>query len=129
MSSTEAMRVYMLERYRRLRDEAIVRLGGHCVNCGSENSLEFDHIDPSTKEFTIASGWSTTEERLSAELNKCQLLCSDCHKEKSILESGRRVAKGTHGTVSSYRYCKCELCREANRLYKQNYKRLRSING
>jgi len=33
-------------------------LGGRCVRCGATEDLEFDHIDPSTKRFTISGGLS-----------------------------------------------------------------------
>jgi hypothetical protein len=37
------------------RKRLIEMLGGKCARCGSAESLEFDHIDPSTKKFTISS--------------------------------------------------------------------------
>ncbi len=77
------MNEYMKERYRKRRNEAIERLGGCCVNCGSDKDLEFDHKDPETKSFTIAHASSFSEKRWNEELVKCQLLCKDCHREKS----------------------------------------------
>jgi hypothetical protein len=66
-----------------LREILIERLGGKCVECGRTETLEFDHIDPSTKSFNIASGYSKPKEVLLAEVAKCQLLCNKCHIEKS----------------------------------------------
>lgn len=78
------MNTYMKSRYFRRREQAIESLGGKCVVCGSVEELEFDHVDPSTKSFSIAkafSGWSWS--RIQVELDKCQLLCRDCHKVKT----------------------------------------------
>lgn len=52
-SYNEYMRQYM-KRYRdQRRADAIELLGGRCVDCGSTEDLEFDHIDRSEKRFTI----------------------------------------------------------------------------
>ena len=38
--------------------------------------------------------------------------------EKTVeAESGKKSASGTHGTLSSFRYCKCALCKEARNGY------------
>ena len=76
-------RNYMRERWARRRASAIQQLGGCCARCGVTDNLEFDHIDPSTKSFTIAKGSSASEVKFQAELEKCQLLCVECHKEKT----------------------------------------------
>ena len=59
--------------------------GNKCVKCGATENLHFDHIDPSTKVDSIGNmanskGYSKCYE----EALKCQLLCSTCHKNKSI---------------------------------------------
>ena len=76
----------VLRRRHRLKKKAIEYLGGKCKKCGYAkcvNALEFHHRDPSEKEFTIARkrqnyGW----DRIKHELDKCDLLCSNCHKEE-----------------------------------------------
>lgn len=74
---------YMKKRWEKRRRTAVEKLGGKCVHCGSVENLEFDHVDPSTKKFTIGIGSSFSEVRFWAEVDKCQLLCGDCHKLKS----------------------------------------------
>ncbi len=52
-----------------------------CVECGSIENLELDHINSSTK--VSHNIWSWSEERRDVELAKCQVLCHDCHKKKT----------------------------------------------
>ena len=71
-----------IARESRLKRKAIMieMLGGKCVDCGTTENLQFDHIDPSKKSFNIACVLS---ERMLAELEKCELRCGDCHLEKT----------------------------------------------
>ncbi len=117
------MAEYMLRRYHQRRKEALRYLGGQCVVCGTKEDLEIDHIDPDRKSFGLGKLWSVAIDKFRQELEKCQLLCSACHEEKSANERGRKRAKGTHGTLSSYRYCKCSECRAAKAAYMKTYSR------
>ena len=65
------------------REILLEKLGGKCVECGSTEALEFDHIDPSTKSFNISAGYHKPKQVLEEELSKCQLLCNKCHIQKS----------------------------------------------
>jgi hypothetical protein len=109
----EEMATYMRIRYRNFRVKALEFLGGKCVECGTTNCLEIDHVDPETKSCEPARLASLTWEKAVAELKKCQLLCDRHHNVKSIRERGQLSARVVHGTISSYRYCKCDLCRKA----------------
>lgn len=121
------MRRFMKRRYHRRRKSAIKQLGGECVRCGSKKKLEFDHRDPKSKSFSI---WSrgVSESRLVLEIAKCQLLCAKCHLLKTLSDLGRRLHKGTHGTLSAYPYCgpkKCKRCRAAKAEWNRGYRRRR----
>lgn len=117
----EYMRGYAMNRYYARKEELVCRLGGKCVKCGKTNDLQFDHIDPSSKSFTITSEvWWRKD--LDSEIAKCQLLCRSCHELKSILERGNKVAVGTHGTLSSYRYCRCDVCKKAKSDHSRAYR-------
>lgn len=73
-----------VERFRtRRRAEARALLGGRCQACGSEEELEFHHVDSTTKSFTISKCLQKDRETFFAEVAKCQLLCSDCHAEET----------------------------------------------
>lgn len=109
------MRKYMLRRYHKRRQEAIDYLGSKCSICESVDNLEIDHIDSNKKEIALDKLWSIAKHRYWKELEKCQLLCNSCHITKTIKDKGNKPAKGKHGTVSSYKYCRCEECKTAKR--------------
>lgn len=92
---------------------AIEFLGGKCENCGSKDKLEFNHIDPVDKRFTIGSNLGRNKRILTAELLKCQLLCHDCHIDDTLLRQGANRAK--HGTAGKYSNgrCRCRPCKDA----------------
>ncbi len=87
--SKEDFRIYMLRRYHQRRNDAISFLGGKCVDCGTTEGLQFDHIDRSKKSFWIARMWNVAKARFWEEVRKCQLLCQDCHTNKTLRDLGR----------------------------------------
>jgi 5-methylcytosine-specific restriction endonuclease McrA len=111
----------MLERYHRRRKMALDFLGGRC-ECGSTKNLEFDHKIRSEKLFSIARMWGVAEVVFWKEIKKCQLLCAECHEKKTLRDLGQISAKTSHGTLSSYRYCRCASCREANNQYQREWR-------
>ena len=78
------------KRRDKLKIMAIAYKGGKCQVCGyckCIEALEFHHINPLEKEFTI-SGGTRSFESLKLELDKCILLCANCHRE---LHSGKII--------------------------------------
>lgn len=68
---------------KRTKDKLVEYKGGKCQICGYKKSikaLHFHHLDPTKKDFTI-SGKSWSFERLKKEVDKCILVCSNCHCE------------------------------------------------
>lgn len=65
---------------------SIEYLGGKCQTCGYDkcvSALEFHHIDGSEKDFGISeNGLTRSFEKVKTELDKCVLLCSNCHREE-----------------------------------------------
>ena len=81
MSSNNSKSVITWRQRTKLK--GIAYLGGHCQHCGYNRcmgALQFHHKDPKEKEFSI-SGRSLSWDRIKAELDKCLLLCSNCHAE------------------------------------------------
>lgn len=72
------------ERFKENKLDAVNYKGGKCSICGYNkcvNALEFHHLNPAEKDisFRRMRGWS--KERRNKELDKCSLLCSNCHRE------------------------------------------------
>ena len=68
---------------RRTKIKLVEYKGGKCELCGYSKcfaALEFHHKDPKVKDFTIG-GKSWSFERLKSEVDKCILVCSNCHQE------------------------------------------------
>lgn len=74
---------YDKSRYQLRKKIMIEALDGKCVECGSVEELQFDHIDPATKSFSIMRRWNRSWDSLLDELQKCQLLCNTCHLAKT----------------------------------------------
>lgn len=60
--------------------------GGKCEICGYDKyigALDFHHRDPSLKKFNIAlkSKLQYLNSEITEELDKCQILCANCHRE------------------------------------------------
>jgi hypothetical protein len=86
---------YWNKRYRERRAWMLNFLGGKCVRCGTTSKrLYIDHIDPETKEFTLANFYNLSLANLKVELKKCQLLCGSCHAKKSYREDGANHCVG-----------------------------------
>lgn len=72
-------------KVRRLRTKlkAIELLGGKCQRCGYTGhpaAFEFHHKDPTKKEFAIGMVANKKWSSIIAELLKCELICSNCHR-------------------------------------------------
>lgn len=64
---------------------AAMYLGGRCVICGYDTSykaLDFHHKNPKNKDFTICTSLNKSWANIKAELDKCELLCANCHRER-----------------------------------------------
>lgn len=71
-----------IRRYR-TKEAAIKYLGGKCKKCkwvGNQSAFEFHHLDPSKKDFTIGAVSNKSWESIIKEIDKCELLCANCHK-------------------------------------------------
>ena len=75
-----------ITKFYQVRKQRIVYvMGGQCALCGYNKNiqaLEMHHIDPQEKDFTFSDTKKYhTWEELSIEMQKCVLLCANCHRE------------------------------------------------
>jgi hypothetical protein len=71
-----------------------------CVDCGTDDLrvLEFDHLPEHKKEFDIAksiSGSTRSWDKILNEIKKCDVVCSNCHKI-------RTMTRGNYKRYKSY---------------------------
>ena len=93
-----------------------------CSSCGSKDDLQLDHIDRAEK--VTHRIWSWSQERRSAEIEKCQVLCAACHKAKTKAENVIEYPCGTYGRYR--KGCRCSSCKEAVRLWWREYRLARN---
>lgn len=81
----EYLKKAVARRRLRLRQLACEYKGGQCVVCGYSKcigALEFHHLNPAKKDFGLsARGITRSWEKTRKELDKCILICANCHRE------------------------------------------------
>ena len=68
----------------KIKERAVEYKGSKCVKCGYDKcirALEFHHIDPNQKDFHLSAYKVLSWDKIKIELDKCILVCSNCHKE------------------------------------------------
>lgn len=68
----------------KLKEKAIEYKGGCCVKCSynkCNSALEFHHLNPKEKDFTVGYYKVLAWDKIKIELDKCILVCSNCHRE------------------------------------------------
>lgn len=76
--------VAVTKRRKTLKTKAVEYMGGRCAHCQNifpDCVYEFHHTEPEHKDFGLSAkgitwGWA----KIEAELNKCIMLCSNCHR-------------------------------------------------
>lgn len=73
------------KRRRKIKSLAIEYKGGKCQICGYskyQGAFDLHHIDPKQKDFGIGDkGYTRSWEKVKTELDKCVLVCANCHRE------------------------------------------------
>ena len=76
------IRLQQREQRKQMKAKAIEYLGGQCQCCGFKKALsvlQFHHRDPTEKEAMWNTIKNWPEEKRKKELDKCDLLCANCH--------------------------------------------------
>ncbi len=102
--SPEEMAAYMTSnptlRRRNLKAKAIAFKGGKCMLCGYDQcnaALEFHRVDNRMKTFGLSrKGIIRSWDSIEKELDKCVLICANCHRE---VEAGMKEIPATSRTA------------------------------
>jgi len=88
----------------KIKLKAVEYKGGSCQRCGYnryKEVLTFHHRDPAKKDFTI-SGQYVKWDKVKNEIDKCDLLCQNCHTEIHVdLRIGAEYPSRTGFSCSS----------------------------
>ena len=111
-------------RYR-LKQKAVHYKGGKCNMCGYNNemkALQFHHTDSKAKDFAISQVKSSSWDNIKIELDKCILLCANCHSEIHAKEINEENEKIRNITISLRERVKdtriCERCKTEFKIHK-----------
>lgn len=71
--------------------------GRPCADCGRlypPYVMEWDHLPGTTKTLALANTRRAVygKKRILAEIAKCELVCANCHRERTFSRSPRRAA-------------------------------------
>jgi hypothetical protein len=83
----QCLRCIKAQQRQRTKAKAVAYKDGKCILCGYDRhitSLTFHHLDPENKRFNISHNLNQSWETLKQELDKCVLLCRNCHGEVEI---------------------------------------------
>lgn len=75
---------FQKERWTQRKKDAVLYLGGKCSKCGYDKNfsvLSFHHKNAEDKEFDWNRLRLMAKDTVKKELDKCDLLCSNCHGE------------------------------------------------
>lgn len=87
-----------LDRKHLVKVRCVEYLGGKCIACGYDRcikGLTFHHRDHTLKTFAVGQMLDRAWSILVAELEKCDLLCFNCHMERHCdLDQEIRIGSG-----------------------------------
>ncbi len=79
------------QKYRVIKRREFIdafKLQKGCCLCGYNEhpvALDFDHLEPKDKKFTIGTKYiQAKEEDLLKEIQKCRILCANCHRVETL---------------------------------------------
>ena len=112
----EQKRYHVKHRSRKNKNDAVLYKGGKCNRCGynkSNAALDFHHVDRTQKDKNWSSLRLRPLEQLKNELDKCELLCKNCHAvvDKESVSRNHRFLKLRKLACLEYKKTKdCTKC-------------------
>ena len=87
IANRSAKKHYQAHRKRTTNNKikAVEYMGGKCADCGvvyPPYVYDFHHVNPEEKAACVATLLSGKWDILQSELDKCVLICSNCHRER-----------------------------------------------
>jgi hypothetical protein len=86
--------------------------GRYCQNCGLDSFdnpwlMEFHHINPEEKEYTISSKIKSAPfEQVKEELDKCALLCVHCHRKTHAEKNYKEYKENINLIMDKFQHIK-----------------------
>ena len=130
-----------LKNSRRRRKEDIVWvMGESCQLCGYNKditALDLHHINPEEKDFSFNSADSRNWQSVRDELEKCILLCSNCHREihsgfnTSILKTSfaEERAEIISDKINDLKIGKLQICKDCGTIISKGAERCLICDG
>jgi hypothetical protein len=88
-----------LNAYAERRQMVIDAKAKPCADCGVQYPyyvMDFDHLDGTQKVFSLNSVHRVTKRAILREIEKCEVVCSNCHRERThrrkVLSAGSKRA-------------------------------------
>ena len=88
-NNKDAIQRYALDRRHKRKDMCIEYKGGKCNDCNGvfhRAVYDFHHLDPTQKDFRVSSIIRNVWETVTKELDKCVLLCANCHRIRHSIQ-------------------------------------------
>ena len=111
------MAEYVRCRYISLKIKALQYKGNKCQKCGYDDclaALSFHHRDPTQKEMSWGHLRKRNLEFIKKELDKCDLLCLNCHAKEhykpEITQEALELLHLKARKVANYEHEKCIFC-------------------
>lgn len=87
------------ERDKQLDELILKHKSKPCADCGVQYPpyvMDFDHLDGDTKEFGICHmrRHRMAFAKIKAEIAKCEVVCANCHRERTNQRNPARYTKG-----------------------------------
>jgi len=88
-SKRNSLKVFLWRKMAKIK--LIEYKGGECEICRYNKEIpaayDFHHLDPEQKDFNIGfKGRTYSIDRMKKEVDKCKLLCANCHREIHFID-------------------------------------------
>lgn len=90
----ECRKEAVIDIRRRNKIKLVEYKGGKCERCGYNKcieALEFHHLNPDEKDFGVSCGSTRSLKKLKTEVDKCIMVCANCHREIHAEERERQI--------------------------------------